>query len=210
MDTSLLRGVLSESLGQELTPELAALIESVSRLPQDNPIDPSIFGESEYRGVVFRAEKLVDVLEELKPLHVAHFRETEGHHHHLKLEPDYEDMLMRERAGRLVQFTARREGELVGHIRMNVVPSIHFDCTTATEEVLYLSPEVRKGFTAVRFIQFVEESMRAIGVEEIRTDSKGGSARLMEYLGYTPISTKYFKRLSEEVVCPATHQIQIH
>jgi hypothetical protein len=195
MDALQLRDALAARFDQVITPAVAAEIMRAAIASPDRSYDVAKFGSQDYRGVTFQAERLADVLDELKPLHQAHFEETETHHHHLGLVPNYTDMLARERDGRLIQFTARKGRELVGHIRMNVLDSLHTPSLFATEEVLYLRPEARNGFTAVRFIQFVERALESIGVAEIRTDSKGGSTRLMTYLGYRPISTKFYKSL---------------
>lgn len=200
MDALQLRDALAARFDQVITPEVASEILCAAIATPDRSHDVAQFGQQEYRGVTFQAERLADVLDELKPLHQAHFEETEAHHHHLGLDPNYDDMLERERDGRLIQFTARKDRELVGHIRMNVLESLHTPSLFATEEVLYLKPEARSGFTAVRFIQFVERALESIGVAEVRTDSKGGSMRLMQYLGYQPISTKFYKALGAKHV----------
>jgi len=151
-------------------------------------------------GLLFRAERMRDVLAELHPLHQAHWLETEKHRHGLPLAPDYDAMLADERAGRLVQFTARDERhELVGNLRMYLGVSRHSGTKFATEDTLYLAPKARGGFTALALMRFAERALLSIGVREIRADSKlvNNAGALMRRMGYEPVATQYVKIFKE-------------
>lgn len=201
MDAMQLRDALAARFDQVITPEVAAEILRAACVQPDRSHDPAQFAPQEYRGIVFQVERAEDILEELKPLHEAHFAETEGHRYHLGLDFDYDYLLAGERAGELIQFTARDSASrLVGQVRMTVERSIHTQTLFSCEELLYLKPSVRKGFTAVRFIQYVvDRCLRQIGVQEVRTVCKlaTGSHRLMEYLGYVHLSNQYIKSIQE-------------
>lgn len=198
---NLLRKALASQLGKTLTPEIAAFIESSAFDFEDYSHDPRKFGEKLYKGVVFKVERFSDVLGELHPLHQMHFLETEVHRHGFELKPNYEYMADMERQGKMVQFTARdaETGKLVGNIRMYLQRSLHTDNLYASEDTYYVIPEYRKGFMALRFWQFMEESLKAIGVQEIRTDSKviNKVNRLNEYCGYKHVANKYVKIFTE-------------
>lgn len=197
----LLRQALGACLGKTLTPELAVAIEMAAFDNEDRSHDPLKFGEREYKGIVFRAERFSEILEELHVLHKEHFAETEIHRLGFGMNPDYDYMADMERQGRMVQFTARdaETNRLVGNIRMYVQTSVHTGNLYASEDTFYVLPEYRKGFMALRFWQFMEESMRVIGVSEIRTDSKviNKVHRLNEYCGYKHVANKYVKIFSE-------------
>lgn len=196
-----LRRALASQLGHYLTPEIAAQIEMAAFDAADNSHSPSKFGEREYKGFVFRVEMLRDIVDEIHPLHEKHFEETEKHRLGFGLDVDYDYMLEMERQGRLLQFTCRTRdtGRLVGNIRMYVQKSIHTGTFYATEDTYYLLPEYRQGFAALRFWQYMEDSVRAIGVRELRTDSKVVNKvnKLNEYLGYKHVANKYVKVFSE-------------
>lgn len=198
MDALQLRDALAAHFDQVITPEVATAILQAACFQPDRSHDPAKFGEQKYMGLVFRSERLRDILDEVAPLHETHFAETEKHRHHLGLAVDIDYLIEQERAGNLIQFTARDEaGRLLGQIRMALHRSIHTQTLYAEEELLYIDPTARKGFTAIRFIQYVEWCMRLLRAREVRTLSKlaTGSHRLMEYLGYTLLANQYIKSL---------------
>ena len=196
-----LRIALSANLGQVLTPEVAAEIEMAARYVEDKSHDPAKFGQKEYKGMVFQVERLCDIIPEIHPLHEAHFEETEKHRLGFGLHMDYDLLCGYERNGTLVQFTCRdvETGRLVGNIRMFVQTSIHTGTLYASEDTYYVLPEFRKGFAALRFWQFMEDALKAIGVREIRTDSKVVNKvhKLNEYCGYKHVANKYVKVFTE-------------
>lgn len=197
-----LRNAIAQHLGQVLTPEIAVVLEMAALEPvppQDSSHDPAKFGSKTYRGYVFAVERLRDIRDELHPLHEAHFRETEKHRLGFGLQVDYDYLEHCEMAGRLLQFTARQEGVLVGNIRMFLGQSLHTGTWYAAEDTFFMLPENRQGFVAIRFWQFMEQCVKAIGVREVRTDSKllNKVDRLNVYCGYTPVATKFVKIFQE-------------
>lgn len=198
-DPSALRQAIGRHLGEVLTPDVAAAIEVGAYETPDLSIDPAQFGALYRLGLLIQAERLRDIVDELHPLHQAHWLETEKHRHGLALAPDYGAMLDDERAGRLIQFTARDAGELVGNLRMYVGTSRHTGTKFAHEDTLYLSLKVRGGFAALALMRFAEQSLLSIGVREIRADSKliNNADVLMRRLGYEPVALQFVKVFKE-------------
>jgi hypothetical protein len=196
-----LRQSLGSFLGQVLTPEIAAAIEIGSIDNEDRSHSPEKFGSKVNGDLVFRVERFRDIIDELHVLHEQHFAETERHRHGFGLNPNYDYMAEMERRGQMLQFTARTVdgGKLIGNIRMYVQDSLHTGTQYASEDTFYILPEYRKGWTALRFWRFMEESVRAIGVREIRTDSKVVNKvnKLNEYCGYKHVASKYIKVFTE-------------
>lgn len=201
LDVQNLRRSIGARLGQVLTPELAADLELAILFGQDNPVNLEKFGRKVYKGMVFQAERLEDIVDEIHPLHEAHFQETEKHRMGFGLDIDYDQYIAHERRGELIQFTCRDEetGKLVGNIRMFVNESLHTGTLYATEDTFYVLPEYRRGFAALRFWQFMEDCVKSIGVREIRTDSKvlNKVHKLNEYCGYTLVAQRYVKVFQE-------------
>lgn len=202
-----LRKTLGGFLGQVLTPEMAAEIELALEHVPDNSIDLAQFGELQHGKYTIKAERFVDIQDELHTLHTLHWCETERARHGLPLNPDYAAMLTAEKAGRLLQFTARVDGILVGNIRFYVYRDMHTQTLAAKEDTFFLRPEHRKGLTAIHFWKFSEQCLSSIGVLEVRTDSKvilnadgkvvRNVGRLNEFIGYEHVSNGYLKTLGK-------------
>lgn len=191
--------VLAPHLGKTLTPELADKI--LAQFPAHGvPIDLRQFAPRKCGRLVFAAERAIAILAELEVLHQAHWKETEAYHQDIPMAPDLAAGLADEQAGRLIQFTARHEGRLVGNIRMYVNGrSRHTSLPLASEDTVYLLPEFRGGLYAVRFIQYMEECLAQLHeVTEVYMDDKlanPSAGRLLEHLGYKHIANRRYKIL---------------
>lgn len=150
----------------------------------------------------FAVERMQDIEAEIRPLHRAHWDETEKHRHGLELNPDYETFKQYERAGRYVLFTARDGGRLVGNCAMYLGMSAHTQTLVATEDTLYLLPEARRGTTGRAFIGYVEDGLRGLGVREIDITVKtvNRAERLFRMLGYRHVENGLTKVLEADNV----------
>ena len=194
-----LRLALGEYLGQVLTPEVACAIEAKAALTPDLRHEPTRFGLMHYRGYLVRCESFSEILPELHVLHEKHFAETEKHRAGVVMNPDYGYMKASERAGKLLQFTVRKGGFLVGNMRVYLYHDLHAQQLTCREDTFYLLPEHRGSFLAVRLWQFVERSVLSLGVREIRFSSKlaNKADRMAVYLDYTPVGLEFVKFFDE-------------
>jgi len=193
--TPQIRRVLSEHIGKVLTPELACEIELAAAAPQDESINPDSFGEVEHDGYTIRAERMADILPELHPLHVQHWQETEGYRHGFALNPDYQRYAAIERAGGLIQFTARKGGELAGNLRLFLSESLHTQTSLVTEDTIFLKPEHRGGFLPMAMLRFAEQAAVSLGAQEIRSNSKlvNRADVLMRRMKYQPFAIQFAK-----------------
>lgn len=197
MTTLQFRKALASRMGQVLTPETCAALEAEAFAQPDLSHDPAKFGAKACGSLTFQVERFSDILAELHGLHEAHWLETEKHRHGLKLDADYDAAIADEKRGQLLQFTARHDGRLVGNLRWYIRHSRHTNTPYAIEDTLYLLPEYRRGRNAIRFMEFAEQCLRAIGVRELRANAKlvNGTARLLEATGYKPVATELVKFL---------------
>ncbi|ODT85353.1 MAG: hypothetical protein ABS69_00850 [Nitrosomonadales bacterium SCN 54-20] len=142
-----------------------------------------------------------DIMDEVKPLHAAHWLETEQSRHGLALSPDYKEFVRYELSGRYVLFTVRHEGRLVGNCAMYLAKSAHTATLIATEDTLFLLQEARKGRNAQRFIDYCEKALYQIGVREIEVSVKttNRAARFFQMLGYGRVEIGLKKVLEETV-----------
>ncbi|MDN5882942.1 MAG: hypothetical protein L0H37_11295 [Nitrosospira sp.] len=199
-----LLSILKANIGLSLTPELAAdICLAADRLSTLVPADVIARIQPEaYGDITFSLERIEDIAGEIKPLHRAHWDETEEHRHGLELNPDYETFIRYERAGRYVLFTLRSEGELLGNCAMYLDTSAHTQTLIATEDTLYLLPEARQGRVAICFVAYIENAMRQVGAKEInitvKTVNKAG--RFFRLLGYRHVENGFAKILEAENV----------
>lgn len=132
-------------------------------------------------------EDYLKVLPELKELYPAHWEELSVTKERYPLDPDYETYERLARDGILHVITAREGGLLAGYVMAMVIPNLHYrTCRMAVEDVYYLRPSHRKGYTGIRLFQAFERRMRELGVNRIVITTKVhlDNSRLFEYLGY--------------------------
>lgn len=190
---------LAENIGQVLTLELAKSMALEICSGKDESIDLLQFAPSQCGRLTFQVEYLCDIVDEIHPLHELHWLETEKYRHGQGLNLDYDHMKTAERAGKLVQFTARDGEKLVGNIRMYLYQDLHTGQSAAKEDTVYLMREYRSGRNAVRFFQYLEEVLRSLGVRQITTDSKASTSvgRINEFMGYQHVANQYVKFFGE-------------
>lgn len=192
-----LEAILWNNEGQRLTPELiVGILQGAAYVPA-NYIDFSAIEPLVYGDYVFHAERFATAVEELKPLHTAHWLETEKHRHGLHLAYDYPGFEALDRAGRLVLFTVRRGGELVGQCAQKLGTSMHTGTLFADEDSLFLRADCRGGWTAKRFIAYMEAGLQTLGVVEVRASTKlvNTAGKLLELCGFARVANQYVKML---------------
>ena len=199
MDRLTFRRAIAARIGQVLTPALCAAIEEDASVMPDLSIPLDQFETVRVGDYVIQTERFRDALPELKPLHEAHWQETESARHGLELAPDYDAMAADERAGRLLQFTVRHCGALVGNLRMYVLQSRHSANLVAVEDTLYIAPAHRGGLLGLKLLRYAEQCLVQIGVREIDANSKlvNGADVLMRRMKYTPVAIQFHKLIKE-------------
>ena len=192
--------ILSNNIGNALTPELVlGIITALGQPNREDAINIEDIPAEEYQDFLILVERIEDVLEEIKPLHAAHWSETETYRHGVQLNPDYAYMVNAERSGRFILFTVRHEGLLVGNCMMYLSRSTHTQKWVAEEDTIFILPEYRKGRLGVRLIRYVEDVLRNMGITEIRITVKTVNtvAKLMMRMGYAHTGNQLTKVFEE-------------
>lgn len=148
--------------------------------------------------VKYQQEFLDDVRGEMGPLLVRHWKEIALNKDKIKLNPDWDSYYTLESQGKLKIFTARDEGELVGYFVVVVTNNLHYkDHLFATNDVIYLSPKHRKGFTGVKLVKFAEKCLKEDGVSVLTINTKVHQPfdKLMVFLKFRKIERVYSKYL---------------
>lgn len=192
------RMAMAKHLGKVLSMEAAAQIEAEVFFMPDRGVDPGRFEPQPYGTYSLQVESFRQILGELVPLHEAHWLETEKYRHGVKLNVDYEQLMLRERAGNLVQFTVRHvaSGALAGHLRMYLATSVHTQTPLSDEDTLYLLPAHRGSFLPIALLRYAERALHELqGPHEIRADTKltNRADVLMKRAGFEPFATRFFK-----------------
>ena len=200
MNTPALADALWRNQGQTLTPELIFGILQAATFKPDNAVANAQFEKREYKGFVFAVERIRDVVDEIRPLHQAHWEESESFRHGLPLKPNYGTWLADEQEGRFVLFTIRQDGALKGYCQVYLTVSNHTGTNICNEDALYLHPDARKGFTCSQFAKYAEWVVRQLGVREVRLSVKVTNDvwKLWERIGYQRTGHELVKILENE------------
>jgi len=94
--------------------------------------------------ITVQVEKLVDCLEELKPLFQPHWRELALNQEQVPLDPKYEWYLQMDLTGRVLCVVARERGHIVGYFIGFIDTHHHYRSTLhLTEDIFWLHPDFR-------------------------------------------------------------------
>ena len=162
---------------------------------EENPMDISAFPVEQHGDLTFQAERLADIVEEMRVMHELHWRETEVYRHALQLNFDYERVIAYEKAGRYVLFTIRKDGKLVGNFAAYLTRSTHTQSLMATEDTLYVVPELRGRGIAKLFHNYIEKIFVGLGAKEIIVTVKkvNSTGKLLEHWGFQHVAEQYVK-----------------
>lgn len=149
-------------------------------------------------GYTLQVERMCDVIEEIRPLHFDHWKETEAYRQGQDFEPDYAAFCTSEAGGRFLLFTARHAGKLVGNCALYLHRSTHTGQLIATEDTLFVLPAYRRGTGLGReLVKFAHAGLRQVGVREVRVTTKTINlvSKLLERMGYSATATVLTKQL---------------
>ena len=148
--------------------------------------------------MLFQQEFFSDCYDEAKELLNMHYEEIALNKDFIKLNPSIEQYEDAEKHGILKIFTARDEGKIVGYFAVLVTRSLHYqDHLYATNDVIFLHPDHRKGFTASKLIKFSIECLvqDSVSVLFINTKIHKPFDLLLQRLGFKHVENVYSKRL---------------
>lgn len=138
--------------------------------------------------MIIKIERVIDVIEEIIPLLVEHWEETEALFIGDDVQPDVNSYLELDAAGVYVMCTARVEGELIGYIGDIVHRSLHTSQLNALNDIMFVNKEHRNTSVFPRMIRCVEDIEKRMGVTE----------RFMNYTSIGP-EKKGYKQIERVV-----------
>lgn len=146
-------------------------------------------------------EKFSDMLEEIRPLHEAHFNETETVYLDDVFNPNYQAYMDMEKDSRFVCFTVRLGWKLVAYLQYYVFRDLHTQrVLQAREDALYVHPLVRGKRIAPQLLTYAEDALRALGCQYAGMTNKSpvGAPDIGPFLekrGYKPVAMYHVKKL---------------
>ena len=146
----------------------------------------------------YRQEFLASVYLEIQELLKLHWEEVALNKNFIHLNPDWDQYKEAERAGQLQIFTARDDEKLVGYFVTTTSRSLHYkDHIFATNDVIYLHPDYRKGLAGWHLLKTAEKYLKQDGVSLLFVNTKIHKPFdvLLTRLGYNHIENVFSKRL---------------
>jgi len=117
--------------------------------------------------MILQHEPFAQCIDEGQRLLQAHYKEIAWRQDKIPLAIDREAYLRMDMEGKLMIFTARDSGRLVGYAAWFVNKHPHYKTTQyAVNDVIYVDPESRGGL-GIRLIKFSEKSLRETGVSVV-------------------------------------------
>jgi hypothetical protein len=153
----------------------------------------------------FKIEPLEPIWEEIVRIASQQWEESDYNIHGIPINLDKARYLKFNELGLFLMFTARDGGVLVGYAGMYLMPSMHTQTPTVTEDTLFLLPDYRKGRNAIRFYQFIEqEYTRIVGFAypdatlfelSFTTKLSNGAGRILKYLDFRETALLHMKTI---------------
>ena len=144
--------------------------------------------------IKYQQEFLSQVQSDIEPLIRLHWEEIALNQDNIKLNPDWESYANLESEGKLKIFTARDGDNLVGYFVTVLGRNIHYkDHVFASNDVIYLHKDYRKGFAGIRLIKFAKKCLSEDGISVLTINTKVHQPfdKVLERLGFNLIERVY-------------------
>jgi len=149
---------------------------------------------------IFGIERIADIEDEIRPLHEAHYNETETTYLDTPFDASYDRYKASEEIAQFVLFTVRMDSTLVGYLQYYVFNDMHTRVKQAREDALFITEEYRGKRLAPGLLSYAEDALRQLGCSYIGMTSKAPVGApdvgpFLEKRGYRPVAVFYTKKL---------------
>ena len=148
----------------------------------------------------YQQEFLPTVENDIRPLIQKHWEDIALNKDKIKLNPDWDAYYVLEQAGVLKIFTAREGDLLVGYFVVIIQYNMHYkDHLFASNDIIFLHPDYRKGRTGIKLIQFAEKCLKEDGVSVLSINTKVHKPfdNLMQFLKFSLVERIYSKYIGD-------------
>jgi len=150
--------------------------------------------------LIYSLEDYDSVYEEMQELIVDHWEEIAVNKDKIKLNPDWEFYRKVADEGYLGVYTVRSDSKLVGYFIVVAIANPHYkDHIFATNDILFLRKEYRKGLTGVKLLKFAEQDLKTKGISVIVINTKVHIPfdKVLERLKYNLTERVYSKYIGD-------------
>ncbi len=155
--------------------------------------------------VTFGLERVADIEDEIRELHVEHYEETEEGYLGTPFNPSYDRYKASEEAGQFILFTVRIGSDLAGYLQYWTFEGMYTNAKQAKEDAFFIRKQFRGKKLATPLLSYAEDALRQLGCSTIGMTSKQpvGGADIGEFLmkrGYSKVAVYYVKKLEKKDV----------
>lgn len=122
--------------------------------------------------ITCQQESYDDIVIDIIPLIEDHYAEVEWGVENLPLKPNLEAYELADKAGSIMMFALRDNGELVGYNLFWIYTHPHNSQNYAANDMLYVKPEYRHGGFAPVMLTSCEEVLKESGIKVITYNMK--------------------------------------
>lgn len=144
--------------------------------------------------IQFAEEKFLFLAAELQPLLDLQYNEL-APYKDIAMQFNWPAFVIHNEQGTMKVFTARKDSKLIGFVIFFMLPSFHYACKTAEQDLIYIHPDHR-GF-GLEFLKYCDQQLKSLDVQVVRHHCKAkfDFGPMLERQGYEKMDIVYSKRL---------------
>ncbi len=151
--------------------------------------------------ITYQEEIFEDIIEEIKPIIITHWKEIEINKDNIKLDCDWDRYIQLDELGMLSTVSVRSDGVLIGYITTFIIEHLHYKTHTfADVDAMYIALEYRGTGIGRELCNYAEDICKDKGVsiimQHVKLTHNFGS--LLEGIGYTKVEEMYSKYIGEK------------
>jgi GNAT superfamily N-acetyltransferase len=151
--------------------------------------------------ITYQQESLVTVKNELENLLQLEWEEVQHDVGADKPDPDWDTYFLLEDLGKLMIFTARSGGKIVGYFSATINPDLHCKGKMLVcNDAIFVHPDYRKSGVGIRLFKFAEKCLSEDGFDRlyVNTTERNNIDGLMSHMGYIKTESRHFKWIGKK------------